>query len=267
MSDRLRLAVAISSIVADCSSVEMCIRDRSYTHKLWRLLQQGVQNYVVGIPEKLSCIIYISKFSSNIIKKHMKNYSGKEVLIHNPISVFRRKQIDVRKNKTFVFLGRLSSEKNPTLLAKVGKQMQAKVLFIGDGECRKEIEEINPDAKITGWIEKKEIYKYLEIGRCLVFPSVWYEGEPLAVLECMAMGIPVIVSNVCAAQDNVMDGENGMIFRSNDEISLRNKMEKVMDDAVVDEMGKKAYEYFSSMNREKYFDVVLKAYKDVLLKK
>ena len=57
------------------------------------------------------------------------------------------------------------------------------------------------------------------------------------------------------------------IFRSNDEISLRNKMEKVMDDAVVDEMGKKAYEYFSSMNREKYFDVVLKAYKDVLLKK
>ena len=60
-------------------------------------------------------------------------------------------------------------------------------------------------------------------ARALVFPSVWYEGQPLTVYVFLALGAPVIVSDICAGREAVAHGENGFWFRSSDVESLSEK--------------------------------------------
>ena len=54
----------------------------------------------------------------------------------------------------------------------------------------------------------------------LVFPSLWYEGSPLTILEMMTYGIPCIVPDRCAASEDVEDGKTGYIFKTGDLASL-----------------------------------------------
>ena len=78
-----------------------------------------------------------------------------------------------------------------------------------------------------GWCAKQEIMTYLKRSRALVFPSLWYEGAPLVIMEVMQHGIPCIVSDVSSASEIVDDGKNGFIFKSNDVESLSDTMGKI----------------------------------------
>ena len=78
-------------------------------------------------------------------------------------------------------------------------------------------------------------------ARALVFPSVWYEGQPLTVYEALACGAPVIVSDACAGREAVADGETGVWFRSGDPDDLAAHLRRLTDDglaarAMIEEM-------------------------------
>jgi glycosyltransferase involved in cell wall biosynthesis len=81
-------------------------------------------------------------------------------------------------------------------------------------------------------------------ARALVFPSLWYEGQPLTVLEAKATGLPVVVSDACAGRDEVKDGVNGFWFRSQDADDLAAKLEKLKDDELISKMSRASYDQF-----------------------
>ena len=60
-----------------------------------------------------------------------------------------------------------------------------------------------PQARFLGWRSPQEVRSLLRAARALVFPSVWYEGQPLSVYEALALGTPVIVSDLCAGREAV----------------------------------------------------------------
>ena len=66
----------------------------------------------------------------------------------------------------------------------------------------------------------------MRAARTLVFPSLWYEGLGLTALEAKAMGTPVIVSDICAAREQIADGAEGLWFRSGDAASLAGALER-----------------------------------------
>ena len=84
----------------------------------------------------------------------------------------------------------------------------------------------------------------LRNARALVFPSVWYEGQPLTVLEALGLGTPVIVSDVCAGRESVEDGVSGRWFRSNDAASLAAAMRELSNDATARRMSRAAYDLY-----------------------
>jgi glycosyltransferase involved in cell wall biosynthesis len=59
------------------------------------------------------------------------------------------------------------------------------------------------------------------------------EGMPRAVLEAMAMGLPVVGTRVSGTKEAIRDGENGFLVGSGDTDALANALETLIDDPVL----------------------------------
>jgi len=68
--------------------------------------------------------------------------------------------------------------------------------------------------------------KLLHYGKGLIFPSLWYEGSPLTILEMKSKGIPCIVPDRCAAAEEIEDGVTGFVFKTGDIHSLKQAIMK-----------------------------------------
>jgi glycosyltransferase involved in cell wall biosynthesis len=62
-----------------------------------------------------------------------------------------------------------------------------------------------------------------------VFPSVWYEARPGTTLEAAGSGLPIIVSNLSAAVEQVDDLGIGEIFEAGNPADLAEKMRPYID--------------------------------------
>jgi glycosyltransferase involved in cell wall biosynthesis len=87
----------------------------------------------------------------------------------------------------------------------------------------------------------------LEQARCLAFPSLWYETYGLAVDEAAARGVPVIVSDVCAAAERVQHNITGWHTRAGSVDDLSHWLGVVEEGGNAAKAGLAAYDaYWSS---------------------
>ena len=66
-------------------------------------------------------------------------------------------------------------------------------------------------------------------GFCYISTSRW-EGLPISLLEAMAVGLPVLASNVVGNNDVIIDGANGLLFDLNDPQSCAKKILQLASD-------------------------------------
>jgi glycosyltransferase involved in cell wall biosynthesis len=223
---------------ADCVA---CNCDaRSYAHKLWRVARHTVQNKVYGLPRRTRHCIYVSRFSRDVLKPFLPAET-RWYHVSNPSAFDDQGPIDVAANDTFLFVGRLSSEKGVTVFAEAAREAGVRPLFVGDGGEKDAILQANPEAVVTGWLDRAGVQERYRQARALVFPSLWYECQPLVVLEALALGLPIIVSDRCAASEQVIDGENGFCFRRGSVADLAAKIRLLQDDATARRLSQQAY--------------------------
>lgn len=126
-----------------------------------------------------------------------------------------------------LFLGRLTSEKGIVTLVHAWTQHRANpglpLTIVGDGPLGPWVQSIadtHPDVDFLGWRDRDFVSDLLRRAACLVFPSEWYEGMPLSILEAFACGVPVLVSDVGNYWRLVDPGRTGHVFRSQDPADL-----------------------------------------------
>ena len=255
-----RQALGLSCLFTNCDA-------RKCIHKLWRVVRSYVEHLYAGLPDSADAYIAVSRFSASLFQPYLSEDKPCYIL-PTPSSFESNNDFYPQKNKCFVFIGRLSPEKHPLLLAKCAYKLHIPVIFIGDGPCKEDLLKINPDAVITGWVNKKEVIQYFAMARCAVFPTLLYETQGLAVEEALSCGIPVIVSDVCAATEVVRHGKNGLLFHSNDEKSLKCCLLKMMDDHIVESMSMHAKTLYRerAFLSERYIHDLLNIYKKTLEK-
>jgi glycosyltransferase involved in cell wall biosynthesis len=136
-------------------------------------------------------------------------------------------------------IGRFIEAKNHTLLLEVmkivlKKDPTIKLLLVGDGNLRKEIEEAGKKAGIFENIRfvgvRNDIPTMLQSMDVFVFPSL-YEGLGLVLLEAQASGVPCIVSEVIQPE---ADLNIGLVSR----ISLKERPE-IWADKIIEAAKKK----------------------------
>ena len=75
--------------------------------------------------------------------------------------------------------------------------------------------------------ESQHIVAEIEKADCVVLPS-YREGTSRSLLEAMALGKPIITTNVPGCRDVIEDGSNGFICEAKNVQSLANAMEKML---------------------------------------
>lgn len=121
--------------------------------------------------------------------------------------------------RVLVFVGRLDRQKDPLLLLEaVAPLMKASpdlhLLMVGDGGLRGAVEaEISrsglaPRIALAGARHGEEISRLLKGADVFVMSSA-YEGMPIAVLEALASGLPVVSTPVGEVPTLIQPGVNG----------------------------------------------------------
>lgn len=120
-----------------------------------------------------------------------------------------------------VTVGRLDTQKDPDLLLSAVARLVAEggnveLLFIGDGVLRARLEQRVADeglarrVRFLGLRSATEIARYLQAADCFALSSA-YEGMPMALLEALGAGLPVVTTPVGEVRRVVVNGVNGAI--------------------------------------------------------
>lgn len=100
-------------------------------------------------------------------------------------------------------------------------------LIVGDGPLRRELESLSRQLKIdqnvvfVGYYD--DVPKILSIFEVKVLPSIT-EGFGLVVVEAMAMGKPIIATNVGGVKEIIEDKKNGLLVPPKDPRALAEKI-------------------------------------------
>lgn len=131
------------------------------------------------------------------------------------------------RTETFLYVGRLSEEKGIMLLLSAFSSCSYKIKIAGDGPLKDEVVRYAaqyPNIEFVGTLDKVEIFNLLQQSTALVFPSIWFEGMPLTIIEAFACSTPVISSKLGAMETMITNGYNGLHFETNNEIDLKKKL-------------------------------------------
>jgi len=106
-----------------------------------------------------------------------------------------------------------------------------KYIIVGDGPLRPQIEQLirilglSDRVQLTGWQTQTEVIRILQTAHILLSPSVTTpdqdtEGTPVAILEGMATGLPVVATRHSGTLEVVEEGVSGYLTPERDPVEL-----------------------------------------------
>ena len=137
-------------------------------------------------------------------------------------------QIDQSVGPRFAYVGRLSAEKGPDLLVQAARHVvqsypKARFFLFGEGPMREELTRMIVEAGLQTHVTLFGFVSNLPalLARChlLTVPSR-SEGLPLAVLEAMALALPVVATNVGGLGELVVHEVTGRLVPPEDPLAL-----------------------------------------------
>ncbi len=165
-------------------------------------------------------------------------YNGIEVdKFSSPIDrVIARKIFNLDPTE-FVFgnVGRLHEQKGHKFLLQAFAKMSAhaRLLIIGDGEIRDElmilVDQLEIRDRVAFLGARSDIHEFLSAIDIFVMPSLW-EGQPIALLEALAIGKPCIASAVDGIPEIIVDEVNGYLVSPKDVPGLAAAMDLAIED-------------------------------------
>lgn len=217
--------------------------------KVSRLLRKIMYPRAAGV-------IFQTKGAARFFSKQI---CKRGIVLPNPLDLTRIPMAwQGKREKTVVTAGRLEAQKNQKLLidafAKVQKKFhEYRLLIYGDGSLRKSLEIYAREKLMIGSYDfrgnSNQLLEEIKASSLFVMTSD-YEGVPNALIEAMAIGIPV-VSTDCApggAAELIENEINGYLVPAGNVESLANAMIAQLENPVkAEEMVQNALRI-----REKY---------------
>jgi colanic acid/amylovoran biosynthesis glycosyltransferase len=149
-----------------------------------------------------------------------------------------------------VCVGRLCEQKGQLLLIQAAKQLAEegfnfRLTLGGDGEMRSALEtlimqwQLGQYIVITGVATTEEVQRHLQESRALVLPS-FGEGLPVAIMEALALGRPVVSTYIAGIPELIYPGKNGWLVPAGDIDALTQALKEVISTSVetLEQMGK-----------------------------
>ncbi len=130
----------------------------------------------------------------------------------------------------------LKTQKGHTVLLNALAKVAAKhphlhLLIAGDGELRRDLEDQVREVRLEGRVHflgtRKDIPDLLSASDSFVLPSLW-EGMPMALIEAMASGLPVVATDVSGTREVMVHGETGLMVPPGDPEKLAQAIDQIL---------------------------------------
>lgn len=170
-------------------------------------------------------------------KRHSTLHNGVDIERFAQAVPVKIPQLDCTADLVIGIVGRVVRLKGHDCLFRAVKRLlpkfpHLKVLIVGDGSYRSELEELSRELKINhhiiwcGRIEPEALPSYYKNMTVLAMPSHW-EGFGLTAAEAMAAGIPVAASDVPGLREVV--GDAGLLSPVNDDVILAQNLKQLLE--------------------------------------
>lgn len=235
------------------------------------------------IIKKSDKITAISNYTATEIKK----YYDREIKIipfSAAVKILEESKEHKRdKEKTILFVGRLVKRKGVNYLIwalkEVLKEIKVKLIIVGDGSERKNLEnlikelEINDYIEFKGFVSDQELAYYYQNCDLFVLPAIIdekgdTEGLGVVLLEAMVYRKPVIASAVGGILDIIRNYENGILVpEKNPKILAEKILEVLKNDRLAERLGEKGYQFVKeNFSWERIIQSLKDLYKETLKK-
>ncbi len=202
----------------------------------------GWADWVLGTTNFYSVNVAVSQAVLESAAKYLAPYRKKLTRIYNGVPCLKienspeavRAHWGLPENAPLLLnVGRLAQQKNQAILFEALLHLpEAHLLLVGDGELRaslqKQVAQLQLEKRVhfLGELESQNVLALLFVCSVFVFPS-FYEAMPMAVVEAMGSGLPVVASDIPAMREVL--GDAGILVPSESAEEIARAVRQVLD--------------------------------------
>ena len=205
-----------------------------------------------------------------------KRVQRRAVILPNSLNpAFIRPRYEGEREKRIVAVGRLDTNKNHEMMIRAFAALRDRypeytLTIYGEGELRRYLEDLIEELGISQRVFLPGLVPDVaaRIERASLFLLTSYsEGVSNALIEALAIGLPVIATDVPSGgtEELICDGCNGSIIPTGDQRALERAMTKLLDDpAYAERLGREAAKIQERLAPERvnrlwkeYFDKIM----------
>lgn len=225
-------------------------------------------------------VIVNSKSAKDSVQRREKFASEKVAVVSNGINLesfsAKRSKEEIRKNLNLdlqvpiiISVARLHREKGMDFLPEIAAKVnQGIFLVVGEGIERRNMEHkirkigLQKRFKFLGW--RQDIPELLKASDIFLMPSR-EESFPQAILEAMALELPVVVSDIGGVSELIEDKINGILVKSGDINSFALALNYLSDNSDKARlMGKNGYAKAANFTEKNMVESVNSLYQQLL---
>jgi glycosyltransferase involved in cell wall biosynthesis len=239
-----------------------------------------VYKYMINLYKKVDAVICPSKFAKKALKKFDKKLEPYVVSNGVNLSKFKLnggkfKNKHSSKKKTILYVGRLHMEKSVHTLIEampyILKELKnTRLEIVGTGHLREDLEKlagklgVSENITFKGKVSEKNLLEEYNECDLFVLPSI-AELEGMVVLEAMACGKPILISNSKLSASSDFVNGNGLIFKLQDPKDLAKKAIIILNnEKMIKKMSAESCKQAQAYDINKSVDKLEKIYSEVL---
>lgn len=227
------------------------------------LLKEFLKSILLRVPNSFLCY-------GQLQKDYLKSLGVKDENIYFRCQATNNKEISniydkvaINRNdnsiKKLLYVGRIDdSDKNIFKLIDIFDQINNikwELVIVGNGKdaelLRLKISKLKSNISYYKGVNQKKVIEFYASANVFILPST---SEPwgLVVNEAMLCKLPILVSNHCGCYPHlVQDNVNGFSFDPNNKIDIQAKIEFMMQNDNLNEMGQKSFELIQNYTPER----------------
>ena len=210
--------------------------------------------------KKVDALTVVSREAERTYKEYHPIYipNGMDV---DDFGTKAKNSVDLAENSV-LYIGRLSREKGIEVLLEAWRKVHsslasAKLYILGSGELqRKVIDYKKFGVEFVGEVSHDDVPNWLCNASLFVLPSVRETGMPMAVLEAMAMKVPVVATRSGGVPDVIINGKTGILI----EPSSEDKLSEAILMALTSNLSRIVVNAYERLRRHHSLDECIDAY-------
>jgi glycosyltransferase involved in cell wall biosynthesis len=248
-------------------------------HPFFASVPQWVQKAIKASFSNIQRLITLSKLDRDLYVSSLQIPGERVVVLSNPVELpVKIPERSDRESLKLVFLGRVGLRKGAFDLIEafarlpVAQQEKASLVFAGDGDIeqgKQLVSKLGLEGKVffLGWIDKTQRETLLADADLFILPS-YNEGLPMAILEAMSWGLPVIATPVGGIPEVTIPGENGLLVTPGSVKQLSDAIKLAIDDKPLRlSMGKNARQTAEKFDIKNYWHSLAEIYRSMGVKR